>query len=99
MSWQNSKVLLKMHKTEDAQNIPLAIQRQLRNGKKQAASVIVYINNTRATSLHINQGVRVALFNDIALQELQKITIISYDGRIETLTRKELNDGQRFSLP
>jgi hypothetical protein len=85
--------------TEDAQNIPLAIQRQLRNGKKQAASVIVYINNTRATSLHINQGVRVALFNDIALQELQKITIISYDGRIETLTRKELNDGQRFSLP
>ncbi len=85
--------------TEDAQNIPLAIQRQLRNGKKQAAFVIVYINNTRATPLHINQGVRVALFNDIALQELQKITIISYDGRIETLTRKELNDGQRFSLP
>lgn len=79
---------------KNAINLRGATQRDIRNGRKQAGNIAYHINQDYDIS-RINAGIESALRFD---QErlVQKITLVFNDNKIETLTREELDNGNRF---
>ncbi len=78
----------------NATNIRGATQRDIREGRKQARNIAYHINQAYDIS-RINAGIESAIrFDDKQLVE--KITLIFNNGYSETLTREEIENGERF---
>lgn len=78
----------------NATNIRGAVQRDIREGRKQARNIAYHINQEHDI-IDINAGIESAIrFDDRRL--LEKITLIFNSQESETLSREELENGERF---
>jgi len=64
---------------EKAINLQSAIQRSLREAKKQAGNIIIYIEKNNYGELKIKKGIKFALDFDVD-KKINKFTIIKKDG-------------------
>jgi hypothetical protein len=78
----------------NATNVRGAVQRDIRDGKKQARNIAYHINQDY-NILDINEGIRSAVRMD-SRRLIGKITLIYNSCESETLTREELENGQNF---
>ena len=77
-----------------ATNIRGATQRDIREGRKQARNIAYHINQDYDIN-PINAGIESAIrFDEQRL--LEKITLIFNNGQSETLTREDIENGERF---
>lgn len=78
----------------NATNVRGATQRDIRQGRKQAGNIAYHINQDYEIS-RINAGIESAIrFDDKRL--LKRITLIFNNGSSESLTREEIENGERF---
>jgi len=85
--------------TEGATNAQEYAQRSIREGKKQAGTVVLFLSEdvTPLGGLNaINRGVLNALRYDVQ-RRVEKVVVLERTGAMQTLSREELENGQRFS--
>ncbi|WP_333171317.1 MULTISPECIES: CdiA C-terminal domain-containing protein [unclassified Microcoleus] len=72
----------------------MQVQRGVAVAKKRARNVAYHIN-TEVDIADINKGITRAMVWDTE-RLLQKITLIFNDGKVQELTREELDNGESF---
>ena len=80
--------------SSEAVSIKNTVQRGVAVAKKRAPNVAYHIN-TDADIADINKGITRALVWDTE-KLLQKISLVFNDGRVQVLTREELDNGESF---
>jgi hypothetical protein len=80
--------------SQEAVSIKNAVQRGVAVAKKRAPNMAYHIN-CKANIEDINRGIIRALVWDTE-RLLQKIALVFNDGRMQVLTREELDNGQYF---
>lgn len=80
--------------TENAKSVSSAIQKGLREGKKQASRVAYHINRD-ADIKQINLAVKNALYWDTS-GKIQVIIIVDRNGSFQSLSREEIDNGKYF---
>ena len=78
----------------EAVSIKNTVQRGVAVAKKRARNVAYHIN-TEANIADINKGITRAMVWDTE-RLLQKISLIFNDGKVQELTREELDNGESF---
>ncbi|OCR00723.1 hypothetical protein BCD67_12190 [Oscillatoriales cyanobacterium USR001] len=78
----------------NATNVRGAVQRDIRDGKKQARNIVYHINQ-HYNILDINEGIRSAVRMD-SKRLIGKITLIYNSCERQTFTREQLKNGQNF---
>jgi hypothetical protein len=63
--------------------------------KQGAAAVVYYINRSTFEIWQINRGIRQAFFWD-RQEKIQEISLLFPDGKLETITRQEWENGKCF---
>jgi hypothetical protein len=78
----------------NAINVRGAVQRDIRDGKKQASNIVYHINQP-CDRADINQGIASAIRME-QKKLILKIILIFPDGTYKLLTREEIENGQSF---
>lgn len=84
--------------TAQATNAQEFAQRGIREGKKQAPTIVLYLseNITEIGGMaSVNRGILNALRYDVH-RNVQRVVVLDHMGWMWTLRREELEDGQRF---
>jgi len=85
--------------TEGATNAQEYAQRSVREGKKQAGTIVPFLSEdvTALGGLNaINHGVLNALRYDVQ-GKIERVVVLERTGAMQILSRGELENGQRFS--
>jgi hypothetical protein len=85
--------------TEGATNAQEYAQRSVREGKKQAGTIVLFLSEdvTALGGLNaINRGVLNALRYDVQ-GKIERVVVLERTGAMQILSRGELENGQRFS--
>jgi Contact-dependent growth inhibition CdiA C-terminal domain len=82
--------------TEESQILGNRIQEGIGQARKQGATAVVYyINRSTFEIWQINRGIRQAFFWD-RQEKIQEISLLFRDGKLETITREEWENGKYF---
>jgi hypothetical protein len=82
--------------TEHSKSLRNRVQEGLGKARSQGAKVVVYhINRASYDIEQINRGIRQAFFWDTE-QQIQAISLVFQTGEMQTLTREEWENGNRF---
>lgn len=82
--------------TEQSKSLRNRVQEGLSKARSQGAKVVVYhINRASYEIEQINRGIRQAFFWDRE-QQIQAISLVFQTGEMQTITREEWENGNRF---